>query len=70
MKILGQPCEFQVIPTPALINMGCGRKIARGDTIISTENDSDDSKIMVRIPKEWQSMTANDPVQNGSVAPG
>jgi hypothetical protein len=39
---------------------------ARGDTVILTENDSNDSnesKTTVWIPKESQSMTANDSVE-------
>jgi hypothetical protein len=34
-----------------------------GDTLISAENDSNDSKITVQIPKEWQPMAANDRVE-------
>jgi hypothetical protein len=30
-----------------------------GDTVISIRNGSNDSKITVQIPKEWQPMAAN-----------
>jgi hypothetical protein len=34
--------------------------VARGGTVILTENDSNDSKINMYIPKERQSTTVND----------
>ena len=37
--------------------------LARGDTVILTENNSNDSKITVQIPKEWQPMIGNDSVE-------
>jgi hypothetical protein len=39
---------------------GC---VARRDTAILTDNGSDDRKISVYIPKEWQPMAANDSVE-------
>jgi hypothetical protein len=38
-------------------------RLAKGGTVILTENDSNDRKITVYIPKEWQPMTANDSVE-------
>ena len=46
--------------------------IARGDTDIFTQNHSNDSKIRVQIPKEWQ-LTADDGSQRQcrmTVTPG
>jgi hypothetical protein len=37
--------------------------LARGDTVISTENDSNDSKITVWFPKECQPMPVNGSVE-------
>ena len=37
--------------------------LAQGDTVISTENDSNDRNITVQISRQWQSMTGNGSVE-------
>ena len=38
-------------------------ELAKGGTVILTENGSNESTITVQIPKEWQPTTVNDSVE-------
>ena len=56
--------DFVVLAQRVLTRfLGVGHDLARGESVISTETDSNDSKITVRIPQEWQSMAANGGVE-------